>query len=82
MSEVSSVSNLVSILLAFALTAGAAGTLVDLHRQAKINGAHAVRIGLMSYGRWNRQLLHAPRARSIAWPITEKRKSQPSKPTP
>ena len=60
MSEVSPVGKLNATLLAFALTAGAAGTLVDLRRAAKADGTKAVRIGLMSYGRWNRRLLHEP----------------------
>lgn len=70
MSEISSVSRLVAALLAFALAAGAAGTLVDLHRHAKVSGELAVRTGLMSYGRWNRQLLKESRATPSSTPLS------------
>ena len=70
MSEVSSVNKLIATLLAFALTAGAMGTLVDLHRQAKTDGTRAVRTGLMSYGRWNRRLLRPSQPVASAAPTS------------
>lgn len=61
MSEVSTVGQLIRLLISSALIAGATGTLVDLARSSKDEARAALQKGPMSYGKWNRRL-HSPEA--------------------
>jgi hypothetical protein len=57
MSEVSSVSRLITALLALALAAGAGGTLYDLNQRVRTHAKRTLKNSAMSYRKWNRQLL-------------------------
>lgn len=58
MNEVSTVSGLISRLIAIAIALGAAGTLVDALFVMKNKTASVVKHGGISYSKWNRVLLN------------------------
>lgn len=57
MNEVSTVSNLIMKLIAFAVALGCLGTLGDKVFNAKEKAATAIEKDQLSFGRWNRMLI-------------------------